>query len=342
MRRFFSRLRTLFFRHRHERDLQDEFAAHLRMDTQQRIESGAAPDEAQRAAHRDFGNTLRIAEDTRASWGWLTLEQFRSDIRHALRIVASRLAPNRSPDAWYRRQHGEIFSMSPPRRGRALPSHPDRLVSIFSIPQPQTRAPGRTAFTDFWRRTTTPKRSNNRRIFREESHRWFGERSEKFRPRVTANFFMFWRYVVGRALADDRPGQGQNHPESSIVGKSRFGGDPGRLPALILTSGRPDCVGAAPEFRLPCSAGRAVPIDVVVKWNAGCVLLGHGLKIRRASLESVRRDFGIAAPGETVPGQRNLSGGLRPNNRSQKRCDRRYGFGWSGRVRDRDASERGG
>src|SRR6185369_7976138 len=90
MQRFFSLLQTLLFRRRCERDLLDEFTAHLQMDAQERIESGATPDDARRAAHREFGNVPRLAEDTRSAWGWVTLEQFGADLRNALRNLRKR------------------------------------------------------------------------------------------------------------------------------------------------------------------------------------------------------------------------------------------------------------
>ena len=65
-----SRLKALVTRRRHERDLQEELAAHLRLDAEERIQSGVPPDEARRDARRELGSVLRVAEDTRAVWSW--------------------------------------------------------------------------------------------------------------------------------------------------------------------------------------------------------------------------------------------------------------------------------
>src|SRR5262245_59374184 len=76
MQRLWNRLKMLVRRTRQEQEFQDEIAAHLNMDTRERIDTGSDPAEARRAAHRHFGNVLQIAEDTRTTWGWTTAEQW--------------------------------------------------------------------------------------------------------------------------------------------------------------------------------------------------------------------------------------------------------------------------
>ena len=85
MTRLFRRLSTLFRRRQQEQDLHDELTAHVAMDAQERIDAGEPPDLARHAARRDFGNVARIAEDTRAAWGWTGVEQVLQDLRYALR-----------------------------------------------------------------------------------------------------------------------------------------------------------------------------------------------------------------------------------------------------------------
>src|SRR5215813_13836509 len=85
MQRLWNRLRMLLRRTRQEQELQDEIAAHLNLDAQERIDTGTDPAEAEREAHRDFGNVLRIAEDTRTTWGWTTAEQWLQDVRYGCR-----------------------------------------------------------------------------------------------------------------------------------------------------------------------------------------------------------------------------------------------------------------
>ena len=85
MPRLFRRLTTLLRWRKQEEELQHELAAHLAMDTQERIEAGEPPETARRAAWRDFGNLARVTEDTRATWGWTSVEQFGQDLRYASR-----------------------------------------------------------------------------------------------------------------------------------------------------------------------------------------------------------------------------------------------------------------
>ena len=85
MTRLFRRLSTLFRWRQQEQDLRDELTAHVAMDAQERIDAGEPPDIARHAARRDFGNVARIAEDTRAAWGWTGVEQVLQDLRYAFR-----------------------------------------------------------------------------------------------------------------------------------------------------------------------------------------------------------------------------------------------------------------
>jgi len=85
MARLFRRLRALIRWRQQDADLHDELAAHLALDTEERIAAGDAPDDARQAARRDLGNVDHVIEDTRATWGWVTVEQLLQDLRYAAR-----------------------------------------------------------------------------------------------------------------------------------------------------------------------------------------------------------------------------------------------------------------
>src|SRR3712207_4558232 len=87
MKRAIARIRALFRWRQLERDLHDELAAHLAMDAEERIASGDDPGQARAAARRDLGNLARVAEDTRASWGWARADAWLQDLRYAFRQV---------------------------------------------------------------------------------------------------------------------------------------------------------------------------------------------------------------------------------------------------------------
>jgi putative ABC transport system permease protein len=76
-----------FFRRRRHEDLGDEIRTHLEMDTADRIDRGATPDAAARAARRELGNISHIQEATYDVWGWRWLERLAQDLRYAVRTL---------------------------------------------------------------------------------------------------------------------------------------------------------------------------------------------------------------------------------------------------------------
>jgi predicted permease len=81
---FISRWRE---RRRLERELADEMAEHLAERIADFREEGYAEVEARARAHRQFGNVTLRQEDSRAAWGWNTLEQFWQDVRFGCRVL---------------------------------------------------------------------------------------------------------------------------------------------------------------------------------------------------------------------------------------------------------------
>jgi predicted permease len=82
---FFRKLRWLTQRPDKEAALNDELQFHLQEDVEQRQEDGLAEDEARRAARRELGSLALVAENTRAVWGWIRLEQLARDAAYGLR-----------------------------------------------------------------------------------------------------------------------------------------------------------------------------------------------------------------------------------------------------------------
>jgi predicted permease len=88
LRRRLSQLRGLWHWKQRQAELDEELRFHLDTEAEERQELGLSDDEARRAARLDFGNFAVIAEDTRAAWGWTTVEQFLQDIRYAIRTLS--------------------------------------------------------------------------------------------------------------------------------------------------------------------------------------------------------------------------------------------------------------
>jgi putative ABC transport system permease protein len=78
-------MRWLWRRRTQEEDLDDEILAHLAIEVKQRMERGETPEEAERAARRDFGNIAMVKEVTRTMWGYGQLQSLAQDLRYAVK-----------------------------------------------------------------------------------------------------------------------------------------------------------------------------------------------------------------------------------------------------------------
>ena len=87
MKRYVRRFKSLFHRRRLEQELQDELRSNIDIDQHQRVQNGESSEEARYNARRDFGNSLRTAEDVRETWYMAGLDRFLQDVRYALRQV---------------------------------------------------------------------------------------------------------------------------------------------------------------------------------------------------------------------------------------------------------------
>ena len=77
--------KRLLRRRRLDRELDEEIRAHFRMATEERVERGENPREAEQNARREFGNQLLVREVTRDMWGWAAWERIGQDLKYALR-----------------------------------------------------------------------------------------------------------------------------------------------------------------------------------------------------------------------------------------------------------------
>jgi predicted permease len=70
-----------------ERDLRREIESHLAAEADDQTQNGLAEAEAAHSARRLFGNVALAQEDTRAAWGWGSVEILGQDVRYALRLL---------------------------------------------------------------------------------------------------------------------------------------------------------------------------------------------------------------------------------------------------------------
>lgn len=82
------RLRLLLQRDRASADLEEEMRLHLDLRAESLRRSGLAPLDARLAAQRRFGNRTNLQQRSRDAWGLGALDQFRQDLRHAVRRLS--------------------------------------------------------------------------------------------------------------------------------------------------------------------------------------------------------------------------------------------------------------
>src|SRR3970282_1893339 len=62
--RLWRRLLFYFRREQFERDLAEEMRLHVEMKREENVDSGMSPEDARRAAEREFGRTSRLMEES--------------------------------------------------------------------------------------------------------------------------------------------------------------------------------------------------------------------------------------------------------------------------------------
>jgi predicted permease len=80
-----SWLRQLFSRRRRFDELAESIREHLEEKVEDLMDQGMTREEAERVAHREFGNVTLIEERSREVWQWPRLESILADLRLALR-----------------------------------------------------------------------------------------------------------------------------------------------------------------------------------------------------------------------------------------------------------------
>src|SRR5580658_662144 len=80
-------LRSLFRRNTVEQELGSELRFHIERQVEENIAAGMAPQEARRAAVREFGGVEQVKEDCRDSRRTNFLDNLAKDIRYGLRML---------------------------------------------------------------------------------------------------------------------------------------------------------------------------------------------------------------------------------------------------------------
>src|SRR5690242_17946975 len=85
------KLRSLFRRAQTDSQLDEELRDHLDRATNQYIEKGLTPGEAQRRARMDLGGLEKVKEECRDTRGTSNIDDFLMDLRFGLRVLRKSL-----------------------------------------------------------------------------------------------------------------------------------------------------------------------------------------------------------------------------------------------------------
>jgi putative ABC transport system permease protein len=88
LRPWLARLAAVFHWQRLDREMAEEFEAHLERETEQNIRRGLSPEEERNAARRAFGGMDQLKEIARDQRGWTGLEMVLKEFRLAVRMLA--------------------------------------------------------------------------------------------------------------------------------------------------------------------------------------------------------------------------------------------------------------
>jgi predicted permease len=273
VRRWFRDLSRFLRREWHDRDLEEEFQAHLRMEAQERAEAGESPEAAWASARRDFGNVALVKEVTRDMWGWSTLETLLQDVRYGLRTM--RRSPVFAAVAVLSLGLGlgantAIFTLLNAVLWRRLPvERPEQLVQIETIETgtgrgrgvPSALLRGLQEHGDVFAGVVASIPDGLALRFEGRTERVVGEV-------VTANYFSVLgvRPFLGRYFGKGSDGAGWEAVAvlSYDFFQRRLGADPAVLGKIIHLNGYPFMVvgvsppgffglevGQSPEVRLP-------------------------------------------------------------------------------------------
>lgn len=238
-----------------EDDLQRELKSHLETEAQEKREAGVDSEEASHAAQRAFGNSTRVAEDVRETWGFAWLDKFLRDLRYGARSL--RKSPGFTIVAVLTLALGigantAIFSAIDALMLRPMPfSSPDQLVRIYSMQLgiadtfANPDGPSVPDVRDFAQRSHSFQKMVVYDTWRKNiSFGESGAQPEQMRVGlVPAAYFevLDIQPIKGRLFTEDENQEGRNYVAaiSKQLWRNRFGGDPSVLGHKIRINGEP-------------------------------------------------------------------------------------------------------
>ena len=250
MQRLWLQLQTLFRRERAAQQLDDELQFHLEQQIAENVAAGMSEKEARLAAVRTFGNTTALKEETRDTWGWITLEQIAQDLRYGFRSL--RKSPLFTVVAVLTLAFGigantAIFSLMDQVLLELLPvKHPEQLVVVvergilfggswgkndISYPMYRDFRDGNQVFSGMFCRYPT------------DVSLGYGDRTDRVEAElVSGSYFpvLGVTAVIGRTLTPDDDRVPGGHPVAMLsysFWQNRFSADPSIVGKQIVLNG---------------------------------------------------------------------------------------------------------
>ena len=295
-----ARLKAIFLRRRIERDLDDELAFHVAMQTRANAREGMTESEAHRRARVEIGGVEQVKERSRDVLPLRWLRDAMQDVRYGLRglrksprfTIAAVLTVVLGVGA-----NATIFSVLNPLLFKPLPyPEPERIVNVFRTSPQSDRWPHSMANYLDHRARNTVFEHLAAIDWQDTSFAEPGQPAERlFTLRTTGNFFALFGVgpLIGRTYtdADDQTGAAEVVVLSYGFWQRRFNGDPtivGR--SMRLNGGNSTVVGVMPrDFEYPLFWGN---IDL---WRT----FAASAQLRQDRGNNFLREFGRLKPGVT-------------------------------------------
>jgi putative ABC transport system permease protein len=310
-KRWRKRLRVLFCREAVERELDEELAYHLEMETERNLRAGMSSGEARRQAAIAFGGVEKHKEEVRDArrFGWvprMSLD-FKLGLRMFHRYPGLTLVGGLSM-AFAIAVGTAVFGYATRLVFPSLPfDGSERLVALLHIDQTDasTKLPHLSDFVAWRERLTTVDEVGAYALSFRNLETESGAIPVSM-AQVSASAFRLWGRppLLGRPLLDD-----DEHlagPPVATIGEdvweSRFGRDPGVVGRTVSLGGSPvTIVGVMPaEFWFPNGARVWVPLRFdpsAYRPGAGQAVGVFGRLTPGASLESVQAELATVGIG---------------------------------------------
>jgi predicted permease len=263
-------------RRQREDDLRAEIEAHLRMAVAERVARGESPEQAERAARREFGNVELVSEAAREAWGGMWLDRLLRDLRYGLRGL--RRSPGFAAAAIVTLALGvgantAVFTVVNGVLLRPLPfEQPEDLVLVSHMePEPMFAGAPPSMYETTFAEVHQVTRSLEHlaafapaRLTLTEA----GDPARLLAAMVTADFMQVLRTraAMGRTFVEgeDQPGSDPVVVIGDALWRERFGGSADVIGREILLDGASHTVIGVmpPSFDFPYDAQLWVPMRI--------------------------------------------------------------------------------